>query len=213
VFITFEGIEGCGKSTQSRRLYARLNSLKISAILTVEPGGTQIGQDIRKILLDSNNQNLSPLAELLLYAADRVQHVTEVVIPALQQGAWVVCDRFFDATTVYQGYGRHLDLSLIHLLNTKATYGIMPDLTILVDCPVEVGLKRAMERNRIMQQEKQARFEEEKTKFHETVRQGYLEIASREPERVIVVDGTLDRDALETVIFAHIKPRLNPEKG
>lgn len=208
LFITFEGIEGCGKSTQARRLVGHLTDLAVPAILALEPGDTRIGQEIRTILLDNRNHILSPLAELFLYAADRAQHVDEVIRPALSDGKWVVCDRFFDATTAYQGYGRGQDISLIRLLNEKASSGIRPDMTFLVDCPVEVGLERALKRNRIMRQEAQARFEKEKIEFHEAVRGGYLTIAKEEPVRFVVVDGTLDEDALEEVIFEHIRPKL-----
>jgi len=208
VFITFEGIEGCGKSTQAKRLIDRLADLSIPAISALEPGGTRIGQDIRMILLDTRNRNLSSLAELLLYAADRAQHVEEVIKPALSEGKWVVCDRFFDATTAYQGYARGQDISLIKTLNEKASCGIRPHRTFLVDCPVEIGLERALRRNKIMQQEGQARFEKEKLEFHEAVRQGYLTIANEEPERFVVVDGTLNEHGLEEKIFQHIRPLL-----
>ncbi len=208
MFITFEGIEGCGKTTQAKRLTDRLTGSAVPAILTLEPGGTRIGQDIRMILLDTQNQHLSPLAELLLYAADRAQHVDEVMKPALAAGKWVVCDRFFDATMAYQGYARGQDISLIRSLNDKAASGIRPHMTFLVDCPVEVGLERALRRNRIMQQEGQARFEKEKMEFHEAVRQGYLAIAGQDPERFVVVDGTLNKDGLEEAIFEHIRPYI-----
>ena len=206
MFISFEGIEGCGKSTQAKRLVDHLKNLAIPAILTLEPGGTRIGQDIRMVLLDTRNQILSPLAELLLYAADRAQHVDEVIKPALADGKWVVCDRFFDATVAYQGYARGQDIALIKTLNKKATSGIQPDMTFLVECPVEIGLERAFKRNKIMQQEGQARFEKEKMEFHEAVRGGYLAIAGDEPERFIVVDGTLNEDRLEEAIFEHVRP-------
>ena len=117
MFITFEGIEGCGKSTQARRLVNRLRDASVSLVFTFEPGGTRVGRDIRKILLDSENRSLSPLAELLLYEADRAQHVKEIIRPALEQEKWVVCDRFFDATTVYQGFARKQDMKLIRDLN------------------------------------------------------------------------------------------------
>ena len=149
MFITFEGIEGCGKSTQAKRLFDRLTRLKVPVVSTLEPGGTRIGQSIRHILLDSRNQDLAPLAELLLYEADRAQHVEQVIRPALTDKNWVICDRFFDATLSYQGYGRGLDLSLIQELNQKATSGLRPDITLLVDCPVEVGLERALSRNKV----------------------------------------------------------------
>jgi dTMP kinase len=206
LLITFEGIEGCGKSTQARRLTDRLTGLGIPAILTMEPGGTRIGQDIRAVLLDIRNQILSPLAELLLYAADRAQHVDEVITPALTEEKWVVCDRFFDATVAYQGHARGQDMALIKSLNKKAASGILPDITFLVDCPVEVGLERALRRNKFMQQEGQARFEKEKIEFHKAVRGGYLAIAEEEPDRFVVVDGTLNEDGLEEAIFEHIRP-------
>jgi len=205
LLITFEGIEGCGKSTQARRLTDRLTGLGIPAILTLEPGGTRIGQDIRAVLLDIRNQILSPLAELLLYAADRAQHVAEVITPALTGKKWVVCDRFFDATMAYQGHARGQDMALIKSLNKKAASGILPDITFLVDCPVEVGLERALRRNKVMQQEGQARFEKEKMEFHKAVRGGYLAIAEEEPDRFVVVDGTLNEDGLEEAIFEHIR--------
>ena len=206
MFITFEGIEGCGKSTQAKRLVNRLRELAVPLVFTLEPGGTSVGQKIRRILLDSRNQHLSPLTELLLYAADRAQHVEEVIKPALEQEKWVLCDRFFDATTVYQGYARGLDMKLIVTLNEKASPGIRPDITFLIDCAVEIGLERALKRNRIQFQEGQDRFEREKKDFHEAVREGYLTMAMEDSERFVVVDGTLKEDELEEIIFKHVEP-------
>ena len=209
MFITFEGIEGCGKSTQAKRLVNRLRELAVPLVFTLEPGGTSVGQKIRRILLDSRNQHLSPLAELLLYAADRAQHVEEVIKPALEQEKWVLCDRFFDATTVYQGYARGLDMKLIVTLNEKASPGIRPDITFLIDCAVEVGLERALKRNKIQFQEGQDRFEREKKDFHEAVREGYLTMAMEDRERFVVVDGTLKEDELEEIIFKHVEPFIS----
>ncbi len=209
MFITFEGIEGCGKSTQAKRLVNHLRELAVPLVFTLEPGGTSVGQEIRRILLDSRNQHLSPLAELLLYAADRAQHVEEVIKPALEQEKWVLCDRFFDATTVYQGYARGLDMKLIVTLNEKASPGIRPDITFLIDCAVEVGLKRALKRNKIQFQEGQDRFEREKKDFHEAVREGYLTMAMEDRERFVVVDGTLKEDELEEIIFKHVEPFIS----
>jgi len=206
VFITFEGIEGCGKSTQARRLVNRLRDASVSLVFTLEPGGTRVGSDIRKILLDSSNSGLSPLAELFLYEADRAQHVEEKIRPALEQGKWVVCDRFFDATTVYQGFARGQDMKLIRDLNEKACFGIRPDMTFLIDCPVEIGLKRALKRNEGVPQVGQDRFEREEKDFHEAVRQGYLTMANEDPERIVVVDCKLNQDELEAVIFEHVRP-------
>jgi len=213
LFITFEGIEGCGKSTQAKRLVNRLRELAVPLVFTLEPGGTSVGQKIRLILLDSRNQHLSPLAELLLYAADRAQHVEEVIKPALEQEKWVLCDRFFDATTVYQGYARGLDMKLIVTLNEKASPGIRPDITFLIDCAVEIGLERALKRNRIQFQEGQDRFEREKKDFHEAVREGYLTMAMEDPERFVVVDGTLQEAELEEIIFKHVEPFISRKLG
>jgi len=213
LFITFEGIEGCGKSTQAKRLVNRLRELAVPLVFTLEPGGTSVGQKIRRILLDSRNQHLSPLAELLLYAADRAQHVEEVIKPALEQEKWVLCDRFFDATTVYQGYARGLDMKLIVTLNEKASPGIRPDITFLIDCAVEVGLERALKRNKIQFQEGQDRFEREKKDFHEAVREGYLTMAMEDRERFVVVDGTLKEDELEEIIFRHVEPFISRKLG
>lgn len=209
MFITFEGIEGCGKSTQAKRLVNRLRELAVPLVFTLEPGGTSVGQKIRRILLDSRNQHLSPLTELLLYAADRAQHVEEVIKPALEQEKWVLCDRFFDATTVYQGYARGLDMKLIVTLNEKASPGIRPDITFLIDCAVEIGLERALKRNRIQFQEGQDRFEREKKDFHEAVREGYLTMAMEDRERFVVFDGTLKEDELEEIIFKHVEPFIS----
>jgi len=209
LFITFEGIEGCGKTTQVKRLVKRLEGYNIPLITTLEPGGTDIGRRIRKILLDSNNRNLSPLTELLLYAADRAQHVEEVIKQALDQGKWVICDRFFDATVAYQGSAREQDMELIKILNDKVTKGIKPDLTFLLDCPEEVGLGRAITRNKTQSQQGQDRFEREKLDFHRAVREGYLELARKNRKRFAVVDAKLTEDEVEKKIFDHIKPFLN----
>jgi dTMP kinase len=208
MFITFEGMEGCGKSTQAKRLIEHLEQLGIPVVFTLEPGGTRVGQAIRRVLLDTRNDNLSALAELLLYAADRAQHMEEVIHPALEQGKWIVCDRFADATTVYQGYARGQDMTLIHMLREKTCGGFWPDITFLLDCPVDVGLKRAMRRNETLPDDGQDRFEREERPFHEAVKQGYLTLAKKEQERFAVIDATLTEDAIETQIFKHIEPFL-----
>ena len=146
MFITFEGIEGCGKTTQVERLDRLLEERRIPHLVTREPGGTRLGGYIRGILLDRDHGEMEGLTELLLYGADRAQHVAEVIRPALAAGRWIVCDRFADATAAYQGYGRGQDLDLIRRLNLAATQGVWPDLTVLLDCPVEVGLERARRR-------------------------------------------------------------------
>jgi len=208
LFITFEGIEGCGKSTQAKRIADRLERAGVPFILTREPGGTPIGNHIRQILLASGNRDLHPLAELLLYEADRAQHVATVVKPALAEKKWVLCDRFLDATTAYQGYARGQDLSMTTQLNEMASFGIMPNVTFLLDCPVDVGLKRALKRNAESKEVDQDRFEKEKMAFHQAVRNGYLDLAKKNPERFIVVDATQAEDRLEKVIYSHLHARI-----
>jgi len=205
LFITFEGIEGCGKTTQIKRLAKRLQENGIRFISTLEPGGTRIGQDIRRLLLDSRNSHLSPMAELILYAADRAQHVEEIIRPALEQGKWVICDRFFDATVAYQGAGRGLDMDLIMTLNSKVTKGLRPDITLLLDCPPEMGIERALKRNNASMEDGQDRFEREKMEFHTKVRNAYLQI-SRNEKRFSVINAALPEDKVEEEIFRVIKP-------
>jgi dTMP kinase len=209
MFITFEGIEGCGKSTQAKRIADRLERAGVPLILTREPGGTPIGNHIRQILLASGNRDLHPLAELFLYEADRAQHVANVVRPALAEKKWVLCDRFLDATTAYQGYARGQDLSMTTQLNEMASFGIMPNVTFLLDCPVNVGLRRALKRNAESEEVDQDRFEKEKMVFHEAVRNGYLDLAKKNPERFIVVDATEAEDRLEKVIYSHLDARIH----
>lgn len=178
-------------------------------VLTLEPGGTRVGKDIRRILLDSRNTHLTPLAELMLYEADRAQHMQEVIGPALSEGKWVLCDRFFDSTMVYQGYARGQDTAFIADLNRTCASGIFPDLTFVVDCPVRIGIERALKRNKLIMDEGQDRFEKEQRIFHEAVRKGFLKIAAEDPERIVVVDGTLSEDELEKVIFEKVRPFLS----
>jgi dTMP kinase len=207
LFITLEGIEGSGKTTQIKRLARRLERLAVPCFATLEPGGTEVGKKIRRILLDSRNKGLTPLAELLLYAADRAQHVEEVIRPALRKGLWVLCDRFFDATVVYQGFARGQDSRLIKFLNERVTQGLVPDLTFLLDCPVKMGLARATARKN----RGQDRFEREKIAFHRKVREGYLNLARENPKRFVVLDGTAEKGALEREIFSHLKPLLGTQ--
>ena len=190
LFITFEGIEGCGKTTQVNLLIKLLEEENISCIKTLEPGGTDIGQDIRKILLNSKNTHLAPLTELILYAADRAQHVNEIIKPALERAKWVVCDRFFDATIAYQGFGRGIGVELIEYLNRETAAGVCPDLTILMDCPEDIGLKRALERNKLKNLEDQGRFEKEKMEFHRRVRNGYLALAEKHKARFRIINAS-----------------------
>lgn len=186
--ITCEGIEGSGKSTQILNLATHLRAQGREVIVTREPGGCAIADAIRRILLDPSNQELCASAELLLYAAARAQHVEEVIRPALAQGTLVLCDRYIDATSAYQGFGRGLDLTLIKQLNQVASSGLLPDLTLLFDLPVITGLSRARARNAVAL-ENEGRFEAESLSFHERVRAGYLQGASQEA-RFSIVDAT-----------------------
>jgi len=209
-FITFEGIEGCGKTTQLKLLARRLTGIGYDAVATREPGGCPIADQVRAILLDAENGGMAPLTELLLYAAARSQHMTEVVVPALEAGKIVLCDRFTDATLAYQGYGRGLDRAAIDRLNSLATGDVRPDLTVLVDCSVEIGLRRARARIDNTTGAREERFELESLHFHRRVRDGYLELAGREPDRFIVIDGSGGIEETETAIAAAVLSRLSP---
>jgi dTMP kinase len=189
VFITFEGIEGSGKSTQISRLLQYLTERRRLATLTREPGGTPIGDQVRRILLDPLNRRLDPTAELLLYAASRAQHLREVIRPALAEGRIVLCDRFSDATLAYQGYGRGLSVPDIRELDRIVTAGLRPRLTVLLDLPAETGLGRARDRNTSEGLHGEARFENEDIVFHSMVRDGYLQLAKEEPGRIRVVNA------------------------
>ena len=205
MLITFEGIEGCGKSTQCRRLFDLIEKTRPgSALLTREPGGSRLGRKLRSILLDPTNTGLCSEAELFLYLSDRAQHRAEVIKPALQAGRTVIIDRFTDSTLAYQGYGRGLDLMTLKNLNELAVQGTRPDLSVLIDLPAEIGLRRALTRNRLLQQTDEGRFEAEELSFHHRVRLGFLELAAKEPGRFLVLDGTSDRE----VIFEGIKQEI-----
>ena len=188
LFITFEGVEGSGKTSQIQRLKKYLTQKGIPCKVTREPGGCPIGEKVRRILLNPDHREMVPTAELFLYEAARAQHVEEVLKPLLKKKGFVLCDRFCDATVAYQGYGRRIDLKWIERLNRLSSQGIKPDVTFLLDCPSDLGLNRALQRNRTMRQEREERFEREKIQFHWRVRKGYLAIARREPHRVKVID-------------------------
>jgi len=188
VFITFEGIDGCGKTTQFRMLGNWLRERGIEVTETVEPGGTAIGQQIRRILLDPANADIQPRTELLLYFASRAQNVDQVIRPGLDAGRIVLCDRFTDSTLVYQGAGRGIDSSVVLDLDRIACRGLKPDVTFLIDIDLETSLARAKRRNeRVGSAE--SRIDEESAAFHERVRQGYLTLARSEPDRFVVIDG------------------------
>ena len=181
-------MEGSGKTTQIQRLKKYLTQKGIPCKVTREPGGCSIGEKIRKILLNPDHREMVAATEFLLYEAARAQHVKEVIEPFLKKEGVVLCDRFSDATLAYQGYGRRIDLKWIQRLNHLSSQGIRPDVTFLLDCPSDVGLKRAIQRNRTLKQEREDRFEREEIEFHRRVRKGYLAIARKEPRRVKVID-------------------------
>jgi len=180
----------------------------IPVVRTLEPGGTSIGEKIRRILLDARHKNLLPLTELLLYEADRAQHVEEVIRPALKQRKWVICDRFCDATVAYQGVGRGQNMEWVETLNAWVTQGVRPDRTFLLDCPVELGLERARSRNQGLSDRGQDRFEQERLDFHTGVRQGYLELARADADRFVIIDARQTEDQLEKEVFGHLRPYL-----
>ena len=189
-FITFEGGDGSGKTTQLKTLESYLIARGKSCLSTREPGGTSLGELIRQVLLEVSKQPITSPTELFLYLADRAQHIHEVIIPALEQGKIVLCDRHTDSTLAYQGYGRGIDLGLLRSLNDIASQGIKPDLTLLFDCPVGIGLFRTARRqSHTASGRNEDRFEREKIEFHERVRAGFLELARAEPNRFRIVDA------------------------
>ncbi len=205
VFISFEGIEGTGKSTQTRLLAAYLRDRGYHVIETAEPGGTPISFKIRELLLSLDNKDMDAVTELLLYNAARVQHVRQVILPALERGDVVVTDRFSDSTTAYQGYGRGIDLGLLDTLDLVSTGRMRPDITILLDVDAAVGLKRNREAD------KSDRIELEDISFHERVRKGFIAIASKDGERVRLVDcsGSLEevQGEVRRIIGAFLEKR------
>ena len=188
MFITFEGIEGSGKSTQLQRLAAFLRERGRTVVTTKEPGGTQIADRIRAILLDSKNV-MDPIAEVLLFAASRRQNTIEIIRPAADRGEIVLCDRYTDSTLAYQGFGRLINLDQLRTLNRWATGDLDPDLTLIFDLPEDVGLTRAMHRNSNATAD-EGRFEAEDARFHRRVREGYLSLAKENTTRYAVVDGS-----------------------
>lgn len=197
-FITFEGIEGSGKTTQLRRLAERLGR---DAVVTREPGGTTIGEAVRRVLLDPANRGLTPTAELLLYFADRAQNVAEVVRPGLAAGRTVLCDRHVESSLAYQGYGRGLDLGAIRALAGLATGGLRPDAIVLFDVPVDVGLARVGRRGA------HDRLEAELREFHERVRAGYESLRAEEPGRWLRLDGAASPDGVFRALWAGLLAR------
>ena len=213
MLITLEGIEGSGKTTQIDYIASYFQKFGLDYIITKEPGGTVIGEKIRSILLDPGNINIHPMTELLLYAADRVQHIKELINPMIESGKIVICDRFYDSTTVYQGFTRGIDISLIQQLNRLVLEGLAPDMTFILDLNPEIGLKRAWKQiNDGSRSESETRFENEKLQFHESVRNGYLALARQEPDRFVVVDASMDPVKVGEKILEHLGKYLEKQK-
>jgi dTMP kinase len=205
LFITFEGIDGSGKTTHLKLLYEHLLQKGIGVVWAREPGGTKVGESIRQILLHSKTTGLRPVSELLLYYASRHQNLFDNILPALEKGSWVLCDRFADASMAYQGYGRGIDLELIRQLNHLVIDQHEPDLTILMDVEPALGLARARRRNQKGTVD-EGRFEKESLQFFERVRQGYLALARENPQRVRMVDGDQPVEAVHLNILQLLSP-------
>jgi dTMP kinase len=204
LFIVFEGGEGCGKSTQTRALYRRLSKDGFRAVLTREPGGTRLGERVRRYLKQTGETRISPLAELFLIATARAQLVSEIIRPELEKGKMVICDRFTPSTLAYQGYGRGLNTDALREVNDIATDGMSPDLIVLLDIPIEDGLGRKKSKER-------DRFESESLAFHARVRRGYLDMAKADPGRWRVVDGRLPKKEIEKMIWGKVSILLKRE--
>lgn len=202
LFITLEGPEGAGKTTQTARLAAWLGGLGLTVHTTREPGAGKIGAQIRQVLLNPENVGLNPLTEALLMAADRAQHVADELRPALLQGQVVICDRYIDSHIAYQGYGRGLSVAWLQDLNKTATDGLLPDLTLLLQLPVQVGLARTQKRGEA------DRMEQEQLAFHQRLHDGYAAIAAAEPLRVRVIDAAADEDTVQEQIRAAVREVL-----
>ncbi|MBA7469856.1 Thymidylate kinase [subsurface metagenome] len=206
LFITFEGGEGCGKSVQAKALYRKLTKLAIPALLTHEPGVTALGRRLARCLKWAQNTDMSPLTELMLFNASRAQLIDEVIQPNLAKGKIVICDRYADSTTVYQGYGRGLDLETVAAINNAATQGLKPDLTVLLDISAEAGLARKGAK-------KQDRFEQEELAFHQRVGEGYLKLAANDPERWLVIDASQSKAKISEIIWQRVSRLLSSQGG
>jgi dTMP kinase len=204
-FITFEGGEGAGKSTQAKRLAERLERLNIAVVVTREPGGTPVGEDVRDLIL--KDRPTDPVTELLLFAAARAEHMTAVIRPALDDGTWVISDRFIDSTRVYQGKLYGLEPEFISLLERYTVGADFPDLTLILDLPASAGVERAQNRGTL------SRYDAERIETHETLRKGFLEIATEEPGRCVLIDGNLPVSSVETAVWQAVAAHLLAEAG
>jgi dTMP kinase len=212
-FITFEGIEGSGKSTIARRVSESLVGAGIETLLTREPGGTKLSEEIREMLLDASRGPIDARTELLLYVASRAQLVEEVIKPALARGVTVLCDRFMDASVAYQGWARGLGEELVDGLNAFAVGECVPDRTFLLDLPVEAGFSRGPERRESNGLREKDRLEREDRSFHERVLEGYLRLARRHPDRIAVIDASASLDRVLEDIFGNLSPLFGVEFG
>jgi dTMP kinase len=211
MFITFEGVEGCGKTVQARLLAEHLRQLGLPVVLTREPGGTAIGDQIRAVLHDTGNTAMLPTSEILLYSAARAQIVGQLIRPALAAGQIVVCDRYADSTLAYQGYGRGLDMEALQYITLFATGGLRPDLTLLLDVDVEAGLVRKQAAFRARQDELN-RMDQQTVDFYSRVREGYRTLVAQEPGRWVVIDAARDIAAVQDEIRSVVAPRLRPQR-
>ena len=203
-FITFEGIEGSGKSTVSREVRSKLEAAGIDVMLAREPGGTDLSEEIRRLLLDPSRSGIDPKAELLLYIASRAQLVEETIRPALDRGTTVLCDRFMDASVAYQGWARGLGEETVDELNAFAVGKTVPIRTFLLDLPVDAGFARGPQRREDAGERARDRLEREDRPFHELVREGYLRLARRHPERVVVIDATAPLEEVSAAILGNL---------
>jgi dTMP kinase len=210
LFVTFEGVEGCGKSTQVAALASHLEARGVPVIVSREPGGTPLGEELRAILLDHGQAGMLPETELFLYLASRAEHVAQVVTPGLERGAVVISDRYGDASVAYQGGGRELGAELVESLNHVATHGVKPDVTFLLDLDPEEGLERLVERAG-GRPDGRDRIESEALEFHERVRDAYLQAADRDPFRYVTIDARLARDEITAIIVSRVDEFLAPE--
>ena len=206
-FITIEGPDGSGKSTQARLLADHLAGQGYDVLFTREPGGTEIGDQIRRVIMSLDNKQMSPQAEFLLFSASRAQLVREVIQPKLASGGLVVCDRFYDSSLAYQGYGHQLDLDQLRLVTQFVTGGLVPDLTLLLDLPSEVGLNRRREAGLWN------RLDDYDLAFHERVRAGYQQLAQAEPRRWVVINATRSKAEIQSKMQEAVLPRLGPKSG
>lgn len=209
LFITFEGPDGSGKSTQLRLLAERLRTKGHDVLESAEPGGTPIGVQIRRILLDSANQELSPTAELLLMFAARAQNVEQWILPALAEGKIVLSDRFTDSTLAYQGAARGIGRNVVMQVDQVACHGLVPDLTLCIDIETEAGLARAHSRNRARTGNDESRLDKQAVEFHHKVRDGYYELAKSEPHRVKIIDGNRPAEAIADAVWAEVAQALS----